>query len=103
VSNVAVQRIPFTVTFKGFVEIEAHALPARDRGRKKAHLEAAFQWAKRVAQNAEAAVEHWLTSPAPTGRGRIAFGPPLKDLTYEVDLQDGYRALLREASGEEIY
>jgi hypothetical protein len=99
---VAVQRVPFSIEIKGFVEIEAHPMPARDPSRKKRHLEAGLEWAWRVAKNAESAVLNWLQSPPQPGRDRASFGEPLRDLSYTIDLQDGYNALRRKATGEKI-
>jgi hypothetical protein len=99
----AVHRVPFTVVFQGFVEIEAPPIPPRDKSRKKRHLEAGIEWADKVAQNVQADVERWLTSPMQKGESRMTYRPPLKDMNVNVDLQTGYNALVRKATGMDIY
>ena len=93
----ALQRIPFTVTFEGFVEVETYPMPPRK------DIEAGMEWAGRTAENAEAEIEHWLKSSPPAGRSRGAYGPPLENMKYNIDLQTGYTALIRKATGEDIY
>jgi hypothetical protein len=91
-------RVPFTVVFEGFVEIEAPPPPPRPQRKRGGGMEIGehMKWADAVTVGVSEEVQAWL-------KERANFKKPISGLTVRVDYETGHNELLRKSSGAEIY